>query len=78
MRIIPCSALDVGTARELVLTFGLVIDSRLDAKKLKEMLLLLVEHKFPRAGSRLALRNGVCLFIKYLPIQLIRRTNQGL
>ncbi|KAJ6583285.1 hypothetical protein B0H10DRAFT_1833982 [Mycena sp. CBHHK59/15] len=62
MRIIPCSALDVGTARELVLTFGLVIDARLDAKKLEETLFLLVERKFPRAGSRLAFRNGVYEF----------------
>ncbi|KAJ6554412.1 hypothetical protein B0H19DRAFT_1071813 [Mycena capillaripes] len=59
MRTIPCTPLDTATARDVVLTTGLVINSRLDAKKLEGTLCTLVECKFPRAGARLAFRNGV-------------------
>jgi hypothetical protein len=62
MRTIPCTMLDISTARDLVLTTGLVINARLDTKKLDQTLSTLVQSKFPRAGSRLALRNGVRLF----------------
>ncbi|KAF8162476.1 hypothetical protein K438DRAFT_1858665 [Mycena galopus ATCC 62051] len=57
-RCIPCSAIDV-CVRELGLTTGLIINARLDAKKLEQSLTMLVERKFPRAGARLAHRNGV-------------------
>ncbi|KAJ6557927.1 hypothetical protein B0H19DRAFT_1070521 [Mycena capillaripes] len=58
---IPCTGLDLG-ARDLVLTTGLIIDARLDAKKLEQTFSILVERKFPRAGARVALRNGVYEF----------------
>ncbi|KAJ7032024.1 hypothetical protein C8F04DRAFT_1040926 [Mycena alexandri] len=58
VHIIPCSGLDVA-ARDLILTTGLIIDARLDVKKLEDSLTTLIKHKFPRAGARLALRNGV-------------------
>ncbi|KAJ7665957.1 hypothetical protein DFH06DRAFT_984851 [Mycena polygramma] len=61
MRPIPCSGVDLGT-RDLVLTTGLIIEARLNAKKLEQTFSTLVEHKFPRAGARLALRNGVYEF----------------
>jgi hypothetical protein len=61
MRCIPCTGFDVAT-RDLVLTTGLIIDTRLDAKKLEQSLSMLVERRFPRAGARLALRNGVGVF----------------
>ncbi|KAJ7432208.1 hypothetical protein B0H11DRAFT_1760867 [Mycena galericulata] len=61
MRIIPCTGLDL-SSRDMILTTGLVIDARLDAKKLEESLSMLVEQKFPRAGARVALRNGVYEF----------------
>ncbi|KAJ7290177.1 hypothetical protein C8J57DRAFT_1046006 [Mycena rebaudengoi] len=61
MRVVPCSALDV-EQRHTVLTTGLVIDSPLDAQKLHHSLATLVERKFPRAGARLAIRNGVYEF----------------
>ncbi|KAJ7487258.1 hypothetical protein B0H11DRAFT_1114982 [Mycena galericulata] len=61
MHPIPCTGLDL-TAREVILTTGLMIDARLDAKKLEETLLTLIERKFPRAGARIALRNGVYEF----------------
>ncbi|KAJ7436736.1 hypothetical protein FB451DRAFT_1153007 [Mycena latifolia] len=61
MRIIPCSGLDL-VNRDIVLTTGLIINARLDAKKLEQTLSTLIEHKFPRAGARLALRNGVYEF----------------
>ncbi|KAF7360166.1 hypothetical protein MVEN_00745100 [Mycena venus] len=61
MRCIPCTGIDV-SVRDLVLTTGLVVNARLDAKRLEQSLSMLVEHKFPRAGARLALRNGVYEF----------------
>ncbi|KAJ7683438.1 hypothetical protein B0H17DRAFT_1227528 [Mycena rosella] len=62
MRTIPCTALDL-TAALVVFTTGLVIDTRLDTSKLQGSLFELVEHKFPRAGARLALRNGAYEFV---------------
>ncbi|KAJ7449108.1 hypothetical protein B0H11DRAFT_1743793 [Mycena galericulata] len=61
MCIIPCTGLDI-SYRDTVLTTGLMIDARLDAKKLEETLSTLIEHKFPRAGARIALRNGMYEF----------------
>ncbi|KAJ7848483.1 hypothetical protein B0H14DRAFT_2767849 [Mycena olivaceomarginata] len=55
--IIPCAALDL-ESRDIVLTNGLVIDKRLDLEKLEKTLFTLVETKFPRAGARLAFKNG--------------------
>ncbi|KAJ7734549.1 hypothetical protein DFH07DRAFT_928433 [Mycena maculata] len=61
MRPIPCTGFDLG-AKDLVMTTGLIIDARLDSKKLEHTISMLVERKFPRAGARLALRNGVYEF----------------
>ncbi|KAJ7099971.1 hypothetical protein B0H15DRAFT_944350 [Mycena belliarum] len=61
IRVVPCTGLDVA-ARAVVLTTGLVIDARLDSKTLEQTLAKLIEHKFPRAGARLAYRNGVYEF----------------
>ncbi|KAF8186864.1 hypothetical protein K438DRAFT_1835157 [Mycena galopus ATCC 62051] len=57
VRVVPCSGIDLA-GRDLVVTTGFVIDARLDTKKLEDTLAVLVEQKFPRAGARLALRNG--------------------
>jgi hypothetical protein len=59
VRIIPCTAVDRFAAHRHVLTPGLVINARLDTKILEESMSRLIEHKFPRAGARLAFRNGV-------------------
>ncbi|KAJ7185821.1 hypothetical protein C8R46DRAFT_982622 [Mycena filopes] len=48
--------------RDTVLTTGLVVNARLDAKKLEDTLTTLVINRFPRAGTRLALRDGVYEF----------------
>ncbi|KAF8176242.1 hypothetical protein K438DRAFT_1727497 [Mycena galopus ATCC 62051] len=61
LRCIPCSGIDVGM-RQVGYTTGLIINARLDAKKLEQSLTMLVERKFPRAGARLAHRNGVYEF----------------
>ncbi|KAJ7436738.1 hypothetical protein FB451DRAFT_187159 [Mycena latifolia] len=58
---IPCTGMDLG-ARDIVLTTGLIINTRLDAKKLEDSLSTLIVRKFPRSGARLALRNGVYEF----------------
>ncbi|KAF7328102.1 hypothetical protein MSAN_02490000 [Mycena sanguinolenta] len=55
---IPCAGLDL-EARDVVLTNGLVIDKRLDVEKLEKTLFTLVQTKFPRAGARLVLVNGI-------------------
>ncbi|KAJ6465768.1 hypothetical protein C8R45DRAFT_839726 [Mycena sanguinolenta] len=62
VRTIPCTALDRMVAYRLVVTPGLVINARLDVKILEEALTRLIEHKFPRAGARLAFRNGAYEF----------------
>ncbi|KAF7352179.1 hypothetical protein MVEN_01181100 [Mycena venus] len=62
VRIIPCTAVDRFAAHRHVLTPGLVINARLDTKILEESMSRLIEHKFPRAGARLAFRNGVYEF----------------
>jgi hypothetical protein len=61
VRVVPCTGIDAAP-RQLVVTTGFIFDARLDTKKLEDTLALLVERKFPRAGARLALRNGVRLF----------------
>ncbi|KAJ7282023.1 hypothetical protein C8J57DRAFT_1299201 [Mycena rebaudengoi] len=61
VRTVPCTGMDVAT-RDMCLTTGLVINARLDAKILGQRLSTLVERKFPRAGARIALRNGVYEF----------------
>ncbi|KAJ6585831.1 hypothetical protein B0H19DRAFT_1228083 [Mycena capillaripes] len=61
MHAIPCSALDFW-ARELFVTYGIVVDYRLDAAKLEESINTLVETKFQRAGARFAMRNGIYEF----------------
>ncbi|KAJ7086245.1 hypothetical protein C8R44DRAFT_893702 [Mycena epipterygia] len=58
VRTIACTGLDVGT-RDTILTTGFIIDARLDTGKLQKTFSMLVDCKFPRAGARLARRNGV-------------------
>ncbi|KAJ6453693.1 hypothetical protein C8R45DRAFT_846966 [Mycena sanguinolenta] len=60
-RTIPCTAIDLAESL-FILNIGLVIKARLDPKKMEATLSKLVEHKFPRAGARLAFRNGVYEF----------------
>ncbi|KAJ6494416.1 hypothetical protein C8R45DRAFT_1095338 [Mycena sanguinolenta] len=57
-RIIPCTGLDL-SQRLYDATVGLTISARLDPNKLEATLSELVRHKFPRAGARVACRNGV-------------------
>ncbi|KAJ6465808.1 hypothetical protein C8R45DRAFT_939394 [Mycena sanguinolenta] len=62
VRIIPCTAVDRLASHRIVFTPGLVINTRLDTKILEESMSRLIEHKFPRAGARLAFRNGAYEF----------------
>jgi len=59
---IPCTAFDLA-ARDVILTRTLVVNRQLDWEKLRSSLFELVETKFRKAGSRLALRNGVRHFL---------------
>ncbi|KAJ7734554.1 hypothetical protein DFH07DRAFT_928442 [Mycena maculata] len=61
MRTVPCTGFDL-VALDLILTTGLIINTRLESKKLEETISTLVERKFPRAGARIARRNGVYEF----------------
>ncbi|KAJ7697595.1 hypothetical protein B0H17DRAFT_1007020 [Mycena rosella] len=61
MRSVPCTALDLWSPGSII-TNGFIIDARLDPKILEQSLWTLVENKFPRAGARLARRNGVYEF----------------
>ncbi|KAJ7185825.1 hypothetical protein C8R46DRAFT_880912 [Mycena filopes] len=61
VRCFPCTGIDI-SARDVVLTTGLIVDARLDTEKLEDTLTTLVTHKFPRAGARIALRNGAYEF----------------
>ncbi|KAF7303619.1 hypothetical protein MIND_00591200 [Mycena indigotica] len=56
VRVVPCTGMDAEMA-DMILTTILVVDARLDPKKLENSVSLLVEKKFPRAGARLARRN---------------------
>ncbi|KAJ6494405.1 hypothetical protein C8R45DRAFT_824740 [Mycena sanguinolenta] len=56
-RIIPCTGVDL-SFRHLMQPFGLVINARLDPSRMEATLWTLVKHKFPRAGARVACRNG--------------------
>ncbi|KAJ6453692.1 hypothetical protein C8R45DRAFT_1192479 [Mycena sanguinolenta] len=60
-RTFPCTAIDLAQSR-FILNIGLVINARLDPKKMVATLCKLVEDKFPRAGARLAFRNGLYEF----------------
>ncbi|KAJ7628467.1 hypothetical protein FB45DRAFT_1028555 [Roridomyces roridus] len=62
--VVPCSALDTAGG-VTVLTTGLLVDAKLDAQLLKDTLFKLLEHKFPRAGARLARRDWALEF--YIP-----------
>ncbi|KAJ6494393.1 hypothetical protein C8R45DRAFT_824673 [Mycena sanguinolenta] len=57
-RIIPCTGVDV-SLRHLMAPFGLIINARLDPNRMEATLWTLVKQKFPRAGARVACRNGV-------------------
>ncbi|KAF7341619.1 hypothetical protein MSAN_02059300 [Mycena sanguinolenta] len=57
-RSIPCKGVDLDSGQR-VITIGLVISARLESTRLEATLWPLVEHKFPRAGARLAFRNEV-------------------
>ncbi|KAJ7088537.1 hypothetical protein C8R43DRAFT_297017 [Mycena crocata] len=61
VRVIPCTSLDLNF-RNIVLTTGLIIDAQLNVQILEQSLSTLVEHNFPRAGARVAFRNGVYEF----------------
>ncbi|KAJ6582239.1 hypothetical protein B0H19DRAFT_929392 [Mycena capillaripes] len=61
MRTVPCTGLDL-FSHTSVMTAGFIVDARLDAKLLEVTLSTLIERKFPSAGARLALRNGVYEF----------------
>ncbi|KAJ7289113.1 hypothetical protein C8J57DRAFT_1459205 [Mycena rebaudengoi] len=61
MRTLPCTGLDLLVPNNIITT-GFIIDTRLDAKLLEQTLSTLVEFRFPRAGARLARRNGVYEF----------------
>ncbi|KAJ7079648.1 hypothetical protein C8R43DRAFT_344964 [Mycena crocata] len=61
VRTIPCTGLDIAL-RDGTITTGFVIEAQLDPKKLQHTFWVLVESKFPRAGARLARRNGVYEF----------------
>ncbi|KAJ7092515.1 hypothetical protein C8R43DRAFT_1169948 [Mycena crocata] len=58
MRTILCSGLDV-RPRYIVVTHGLIVYAPLDAGKLEETLSRLIIEKLPRAGARIAERNGM-------------------
>jgi hypothetical protein len=60
MRTLPCTGLDLLVPNNIITT-GFIIDTRLDAKLLEQTLSTLVEFRFPRAGARLARRNGVSM-----------------
>ncbi|KAJ6465771.1 hypothetical protein C8R45DRAFT_910634 [Mycena sanguinolenta] len=62
MRTIPCTAVDRFLSNRFVPTISLIVNARLDAKILEESLSKLIVHKFPRAGARLAFRNGAYEF----------------
>ncbi|KAF7325700.1 hypothetical protein MKEN_00420200 [Mycena kentingensis (nom. inval.)] len=61
MRVVPCNGLDLASV-EMVLTTAFIVNGRLDASKLEDTLTALIVQNFPRAGSRLAHRNGVYEF----------------
>ncbi|KAJ7914768.1 hypothetical protein B0H13DRAFT_2324954 [Mycena leptocephala] len=71
VHIIACTGIDLGP-RRMVVTTGLIIDGQLDPKKLEISLSSLIAKKFPRAGARLALRNGVYEF--HIPYAFGART----
>ncbi|KAJ6494414.1 hypothetical protein C8R45DRAFT_1135211 [Mycena sanguinolenta] len=60
-RTIPCTAIDLAQSR-FISAIGLVINARLDPKRMEGILWKLVEHKFPMAGARLAFGNGLYEF----------------
>ncbi|KAF7361576.1 hypothetical protein MSAN_01191600 [Mycena sanguinolenta] len=57
-RIIPCTGVDL-FLRHRMAPMGLIINARLDPSIMEATLWTLVEHKFPRAGARVACRNGI-------------------
>lgn len=52
------NGIDVGP-KDITMTMCMVVHAVLDVDKLKSGLFAAIEHKLPRAGARLALRNGV-------------------
>ncbi|KAJ6603208.1 hypothetical protein DFH09DRAFT_1301030 [Mycena vulgaris] len=61
VHVVSCTGLDV-FASAVILTTGFIVNTRLDAKILESTLSTLIERKFPRAGARLARRNGAYEF----------------
>ncbi|KAK7022421.1 hypothetical protein R3P38DRAFT_2533285 [Favolaschia claudopus] len=59
MRIVPCSPVDDSGPRDWIVNLGLVVPSELCPTRLEDSLLKVIEYKFPRAGARLGLRNGI-------------------
>ncbi|KAK6983997.1 hypothetical protein R3P38DRAFT_3108756 [Favolaschia claudopus] len=56
-RTVPCSGIDI-IASEIILTTGLIVNAQLNPKILEESLCKSIETKLPRAGARLAKKNG--------------------
>ncbi|KAJ7449114.1 hypothetical protein B0H11DRAFT_2332703 [Mycena galericulata] len=52
---------------QLILAYGLNVDTRLDTKNLEETVSTLIKRKSPRAGARLTLRNGDLSVLFSLP-----------
>ncbi|KAJ7090978.1 hypothetical protein C8R43DRAFT_908320 [Mycena crocata] len=61
MQTILCTGLDV-RQRYIILTYGFIINRKLDVNKLKRTLWALIEQKFPRAGARIAHKMGMYEF----------------
>ncbi|KAJ7186878.1 hypothetical protein C8R46DRAFT_1206872 [Mycena filopes] len=61
VEIVPCNGIDV-QLKNVVFTYGLLLDVRLDCDRLKASLFEVVEGKFRKAGSRLVFRNSTYEF----------------
>lgn len=55
---VVCSATDV-MLESITMTYAFVVPAPLDVTKLRESLFTVIVNKLPRAGARLAKRNGV-------------------
>ncbi|KAJ6476039.1 hypothetical protein C8R47DRAFT_1052356 [Mycena vitilis] len=57
VEIVPCNGIDLQT-RHIVVTYGLVVNARLDPEKLRQSLWEVVGARFRKVGSRLVYRNS--------------------
>ena len=67
MDVVPLTALDF-PSKDIVMTFAFVIPARLDPAKLRESLFVAIAEKLPRAGARVAYRNGVSSAVSSTPV----------